>query len=119
QGTAPSSPARVAAVPAPRPFTPTPPQPNQLANQPPTDDTEAADRPNAANPAAQNQRPPVFNTFPQPPPQRTAPPPPAAAPTSTVTAPVGVAVPGMVVATPQPAGQTAGQPGGTAAPQPR
>src|SRR5204862_508743 len=78
------------------------------------DDDEPAERPNPANGAAQNASPPVFNTFPQPAPQRSAPPPPAsAAPTSTVTAPVGAAVPGMVVATPQVPGQTAGQPAPT------
>jgi hypothetical protein len=122
QGSPISSPVRVAAAPAPvapppRPFAP--PQAGQLTNQAPTDDDAPADRPVAANPGVQSPRPPVFNTFPQAAPQRTAtPPPPATAPTATVTAPAGVSVPGMVVATPPPAGQTSGQPAGTT-PQPQ
>jgi hypothetical protein len=110
-----SGPSRVAAAPTPRPqarvFPPSPAQPLQLA-QPttPDDNDDPAERP--ANPGVQNARPPVFNTFPQGAPQRTetAPPP---APTYSVTAPVGVAVPGMVVPTPQPAGQ----PGAVTPPQ--
>jgi hypothetical protein len=101
-----SSAPRVVSAPTPqtRPFAP--PQPGQLAvQQPSTDDNaDPADRPAVANPAVQNTRPPVFNTFPQAAPQRTDPPAPSA-PTSSVTAPVGVSVPGMVVPTPQPAGQ--------------
>ena len=104
---------RVATVPAPQPRPFAPPQPGQIAFQtpPPPDDNadEPAERP-VATPAI--PRPPVFNTFPQAAPQRIeqqAPP----APTSSVTMPVGVSVPGMVVPTPQPAGQ----PGVTAPPQ--
>jgi hypothetical protein len=94
--------------PQPRPFVT--PQPGQLAVQQPTpdDNDDPADRP-TANSGVQNGRQPVFNTFPQAAPQRTAPPPAPPPPTSSVTAPVGVAVPGMVVPTPQPAGQS--QPG--------
>jgi hypothetical protein len=91
----------------PRPFAPPP--PGQIAvPQPAQDDNDdPADRPaGAAIPAV---RPPVFNTFPQAAPQRTDPPAPPA-PTSNVTMPVGVAVPGMVVPTPQPAGQPGGAP---------
>lgn len=101
-----SSAPRVAVAPPPpqqpRPFAV--PQPGQLVvqpGQPPVPqaaDDDPAERPNVG-PAGQ-VRPPVFNTFPQAAPQRTAAPPPAA-PTSSVTAPVGVAVPGMVVPTPQ------------------
>jgi hypothetical protein len=107
-----------ATLPQPRPGAPTPPrpfvppQPGQIAvPQPAQDDSdEPADRPAGAIPAV---RPPVFNTFPQAAPQRTDPPAPPA-PATSVTMPVGVAVPGMIVPTPQP--QPAGQPG--AAPQP-
>jgi hypothetical protein len=105
--------AAVAQAPAPAPPRAFPQPPfNQPVNQlsgPPEDDNGP---PNAPNPAVQNPRPPVFNTFPQPPPQRTAPPP-TNVPTPSVTAPVGVAVPGMVVPTPQPAGQ----PGAPTTPQ--
>jgi hypothetical protein len=87
-------------------------QPNQPGT-PPDDIDGLQDHPNVPGPAAQNQRPPVFTTFPQPAPQQTTPPP--AAPTSSVTAPVGVAVPGMVVPAPQPAAQ----PGAPATPQQR
>ena len=116
QSTAVSSAPRVATVPPPPPARPfAPPQPGQIAFQPPApaDDNadEPAERP-VATPAIQNPRPPVFNTFPQAAPQRADPPAPPA-PTSSVTAPVGVAVPGMVVPTPQPAGQ----PGVVAPPQ--
>jgi hypothetical protein len=107
-----SAPRPVAAtLPQPRPATPAPPrpfappQPGQLAvPQTAQDDDDPGNRPAAAAPAVQNARPPVFNTFPQAAPQRTEPPAPPA-PTSTVTMPVGVAVPGMIVPTPQPAGQ--------------
>jgi hypothetical protein len=106
---------RASAAPAPappRPF-PQPPifQPPNLPGSQPDDSDQPADRSNAPNPAAQNVRPPVFNTFPQPAVQ-TIPAP--QAPTSSVTAPAGVAVPGMVVPVPQPAGQP-----GTVTPQPR
>jgi hypothetical protein len=108
---------RVATAPPaqPRPFVS--PQPGQLAIQQaaPNDNDDPAERP-AANPAVQNARPPVFNTFPQAAPQRTDPPT-APAPTSSVSAPAGVAVPGMVAPTPQPAGQS--QPGVVAQPQQR
>jgi len=88
----------------PRPFVPPP--PGQIAGpQPAQDDNDDPDRP--AGTAIPAVRPPVFNTFPQAAPQRTDPPAPPA-PTSNVTMPVGVAVPGMVVPTPQPAGQPAG-----------
>jgi hypothetical protein len=110
-----------AALPQPRPGAPTPrpfaaPVPGQVAvpQAAQDDNDDPADRPaGAATPAV---RPPVFNTFPQAAPQRTDPPAPPA-PASTVTMPVGVAVPGMVVPTPQPAGQ----PGAAAQPsqQPR
>lgn len=94
----------------PRPFVA--PQPGQVAApQTAQDDDDPADRSGAPVPAV--QRPPVFNPFPQAAPQRTAPPPPPA-PASSVTAPVGVAVPGMMVPTPQPAGQP-----GTAAAAPQ
>jgi hypothetical protein len=79
----------------------------QVPNFPPSTqgDDDQLERPNAPpNAPVQVVRPPVFNTFPQPQPQQ-APPPPAPAPTSSVTAPAGVAVPGMVVPTPQPSGQ--------------
>jgi hypothetical protein len=110
-------PPAAATLPQPRPGVPTPPrpfvppQPGQVAvPQTAQDDTDdPADRP-APVPAV---RPPVFNTFPQAAPQRTDPPAPPA-PTTTVTMPVGVAVPGMMVPTPQPAGQ----PGAVAQPQP-
>lgn len=106
-----------ATLPQPRPGAPTPPRPfappvpGQVAvPQPAQDDNDdPTDRPaTAATPAV---RPPVFNTFPQAAPQRTDPPAPPA-PATTVTMPVGVAVPGMMVPTPQPAGQpgTAAQP---------
>lgn len=98
--------------PQPRPFAP--PQPGQIAFQPPADDNNAddpAERP-VATPAIQNVRPPVFNTFPQAAPQRTEPAAPPA-PSTSVTVPVGVSVPGMVVPVPQPAGQ----PGVAAPPQ--
>jgi hypothetical protein len=106
---------RVATAPPPQPRPFAAPQPGQLAVQQPTPDEndDQADRP-AGNPGIQNARPPVFNTFPQPAPQRTAPPAPPP-PTSAVTAPVGVAVPGMVVPTPQPTGQS--QPGVVVQPQ--
>lgn len=115
QSTTVSSPVRVATAPLPpaRPFAP--PQPGQIAIQPPTPSDDNADEPAerpVATPAIQNPRPPVFNTFPQAAPQRADAPAPTA-PTSSVTAPVGVAVPGMVVPTPQPAGQ----PGVAAPPQ--
>ncbi len=102
--------------PQPRPFAA--PQPGQLGvpqgAQPPTldDNDDPAERPNVPAAGVQPPRPPVFNTFPQPVPQRAATPP-ATAPTSAVTAPVGVAVPGMVPPTPQPANQ----PGTIAPPQ--
>jgi hypothetical protein len=100
--------------PTPRPFAP--PVPGQIAGPQiaQDDNDDPNDRPAAGpTPAV---RPPVFNTFPQAAPQRTDPPAPPA-PTTTVTMPVGVAVPGMVVPTPQPAGQ----PGAVAQPsqQPR
>jgi hypothetical protein len=108
---------RVATAPPaqPRPFGS--PQPGQVAIQRPApdDNDDPAERP-AGNPGVQAVRPPVFNTFPQAAPQRTDPPAPAA-PTSSVSAPGGVAVPGMVAPTPQPAGQS--QPGVVAQPQPR
>jgi len=106
----------VAAAPAPAPPRPflQPGQPNQPGTQP-DDNDGPVERPNVPGAAIQNPRPPVFNTFPQPAPQPTTQPPPTAAPTSTVTAPVGVATPGMVVPTPQPAGQ----PGSSATAQPR
>jgi hypothetical protein len=123
---APVSAARPAAatLPQPRPGAPTPapprlfapPQPGQLA-VPQTaqdDNDDPADRPAGAPAPVQNVRPPVFNTFPQAAPQRTDPPAPPA-PASTVTVPVGVAVPGMVAPTPQPAGQ----PGVVAQPPPQ
>jgi len=99
--------------PQPRPFTPPQPRPvgpGQVAGQAPSADNndDQDDRP-AAAPPAQVARPPVFNTFPQAAPQPRNDPPPPPPPTSTVTAPVGVAVPGMVVPTPQPAGQPATQ----------
>ena len=97
-----------------RPFVP-PPGQTAVPQVAPDDNDDPADRPGAgAAPGIQNTRPPVFNTFPQAAPQRTdlAPPP---APASSVTAPVGVAVPGMVVPTPQPAGQ----PGVVAQPPPQ
>ena len=118
---------RVAVAPpppqSPRPFTvPQPgqlavPQPGQQAVSPGVqvssdDNDDPADRPNAPAAGVQPPRVPVFNTFPQSSPQRAAPPP-STAPTSSVTAPVGVAVPGMVPATPQPANQ----PGTIAPPQ--
>lgn len=78
------------------------PQFNQPA--PPENNEEPAERPNAPNPGNSNTRPPVFDTFPQPPPRTGLPP---SAPSSTVTAPVGVSVPGMVVPTPAPQGQPA------------
>jgi hypothetical protein len=97
------------------------PQPGQIGVQPgqppvpPGDDNDdPAERPNVGPAGAPPVRPPVFNTFPQAAPQRSAPPPPAA-PTSSVTAPSGVAVPGMVVPTPTP--QT-NQPGTIAQPPP-
>ena len=113
-----SSAPRVAAVgppppPQPRPFAP--PQPGQIALQPPPADNNNADDPPerpVATPANQNVRPPVFNTFPQAAPQRTEPAAPPA-PSTSVTVPVGVSVPGMVVPVPQPAGQ----PGVVAPPQ--
>jgi hypothetical protein len=88
----------------PQPFAPQ--QPGQLAVQPPaTDGTDdPAERPTVGNPGAQPARPPVFNTFPQAAPQQADPPAPAT-PSPSVTVPVGVSVPGMVVPTPQPAGQ--------------
>ena len=96
-------PARPRPLQQPGPF-----QQRGLANQPGSepDDNDGA-LPNAQGVQVQSPRPPVFNSFPQPAPQPTATPPPAAAPTSTLTAPVGVAVPGMVVPTPQPTGQPA------------
>jgi hypothetical protein len=112
----PSVPRVATAPPAqPRPFATA--QLGQLAIQPPApdDNDDPADRP-AANSSVPNTRPPVFNTFPQAAPQRTDPPAPPS-PTSSVTAPVGVSVPGMVVPTPQPAGQS--QPGVVAQPQRR
>jgi hypothetical protein len=86
-----------------------PPQPGQFSVQQPSNDDagDSPERPASVNPAVQNPRPPVFNTFPQAAPQRTEPPAPPA-PASSFSAPVGVAVPGMVAPTPQPAG---GQPG--------
>jgi hypothetical protein len=113
-----SSVPRVATVgppppPQPRPFAP--PQPGQIAFQPPPANDSNADDPAerpVATPAIQNARPPVFNTFPQSAPQRieqAAPP----APATSVTVPVGVSVPGMLVPVPQPAGQ----PGVAAPPQ--
>lgn len=109
-----------AAVPQPRPGVPTPPRPfaptvpgQVAAPQAAQDDNDdPTDRPAAA--AAPAVRPPVFNTFPQAAPQRTDPPAPSA-PTTTVTMPVGVAVPGMVVPAPQPAAQ----PGAAAQPSPQ
>jgi hypothetical protein len=81
------------------------PQPGLALQTPPADDNDdQAERPTVVNPAVQNTRPPVFNTFPQGAPQR-ADSPAQTPPTSSVTAPVGVSVPGMVVPTPQPAGQ--------------
>jgi hypothetical protein len=104
-------PSRPGAPTPPRPFAP--PVPGQVA-VPQTaqdDNDDPADRQPAGAPP--NVRPPVFNTFPQAAPQRTDPPAPPA-PTTTVTMPVGVAVPGMMVPAPQPAGQ----PGVAAQPQP-
>jgi len=102
---------RVAVAPPPPPPQPRPfavPQAGQLALQPGApaadDNDDPAERPNVPAAGAQPPRAPVFNTFPQALPQRTTPPPPTA-PTSSVTAPVGVAVPGMVPQTPQPANQ--------------
>src|SRR5262245_2521226 len=109
-----SSAPRVATAPPPQPRPFAPPQPGQIAFQPaPQPDGNADDPPErpVATPATPNPRPPVFNTFPQAAPQRTEPQAPPA-PTSSVTMPVGVSVPGMVVPTPQPAGQP-----GVAAPQ--
>jgi len=96
------APSRVVSAPAqPRPFAQ--PQPGQIAFQPAADaNDDPADRP--AAPPIQNPRPPVFNTFPQAAPRRvesTTPP----APATSITAPVGVAVPGMAVPVPQPPGQ--------------
>jgi hypothetical protein len=110
-----SSAPRVATAPLPQPRPFAPPQPGQIAFQPPAPSDDNADEPAerpVATPAIQSARPPVFNTFPQAAPQRTEPATPTA-PTSSVTMPVGVAVPGMVVPTPQPAGQ----PGVAAPPQ--
>jgi hypothetical protein len=107
---------QVATVSQPRPFTPPqarPVAPGQVAGQAADDNDDQDDRP-AAAPPAQVARPPVFNTFPQAAPQPRNDPPPPPPPTSTVTAPVGVAVPGMVVPTPPPAGQP-----GTQQQQPR
>ena len=111
---------QVATVPPPqaRPFAPPQarplPQPGQPVQPPASDDNDDQDdRPPAAAPA-QVARPPVFNTFPQAAPQPRNDPPPPPTPTYTVTSPVGVAVPGMVVPTPQPAGQS-----GTQQQQPR
>ena len=101
-----SSAPRVATAPLPQPRPFAPPQPGQIALQPPPpadNADEPAERP-VANPAIQNPRPPVFNTFPQAAPQRTEPATPPA-PATSVTMPVGVAVPGMVVPSPPPAGQ--------------
>lgn len=99
---------RPGAATPPRPFAPPP--PGQIAAPQTTqdDNDDPADRPAGSAPAV---RPPVFNTFPQAAPQRTDPPAPPA-PATTPTMPVGVAVPGMVVPAPQPAGQpgTAAQP---------
>jgi hypothetical protein len=111
-----SAPPRVAAappsLPQPRPFAVPQPSGPALLQPPPNaandDNDDAPERPAAANANAPAVRAPVFNTFPQVPQQRTDTPAPPA-PTSTVTAPVGVSVPGMVVPTPQPAGQQ--QPG--------
>jgi len=96
------SPSRVVSgPPQTRPFAQ--PQPGQIAFQPAADvSDDPADRP--ATPAIQNPRPPVFNTFPQAVPQRAEQPAPSAASPS-ISAPVGVAVPGMAVPVPQPAGQ--------------
>jgi hypothetical protein len=106
-------PSAAPASPPPRPFLqPQISQPPNLPGPQPDDIDGPPDRGNGANPAAQNLRPPVFNTFPQPPTMQTTAPAPAA-PTSSVTAPAGVAVPGMVVPTAQPAGQ----PGTVATPQ--
>ena len=99
---------RPGAAPPPRPFAPPPPGQIAAPQTAQDDNDDPADRPAGAAPAV---RPPVFNTFPQAAPQRTDPPAPPA-PATTPTMPVGVAVPGMVVPTPQPAGQpgTAAQP---------
>jgi hypothetical protein len=93
--------------PPPRPFAPPPPAQLTVPQTAQDDIDDRKDQPAVA--ATPTVRPPVFNTFPQAAPQRTDPPAPRA-PAATVTMPVGVAVPGMVVPTPQPAGQ----PGATA-----
>jgi hypothetical protein len=113
---------RPAAAPAPqqpRPFAPPPRQaltlpPGQAAAQQASDDTDDQDDRQAPVQAAPPARPPVFNTFPQAAPQPRTDAPAQPAPTSSVTAPVGVSTPGMVVPTPQPAGQ---QPGTIQPPQ--
>ena len=121
RSTAVTAPPRTAAAPPPpRQVAPQPrglQLPGQIAGQPPADDPvdepdDQADRQVPA-PGGQPVRPPVFNTFPQPPPQRADTPAAPPSPTSTVTAPVGVSVPGMVV----PAPQQNGQPGVAAPPQ--
>jgi hypothetical protein len=103
-----SSPQRpsVSAQPAPAPVLRQP-QFNQPAAAPDEND-DPAERPNPPNAAAPNTRPPVFNTFPQPPPRTS--PPPVSAPTSSPSAPPGVSVPGMVVPTPAPQGQPGAPP---------
>jgi hypothetical protein len=100
--TTPAGPARVAGTPVqrPQPRAVPPPPPGLTLQQPSADDNDEP----AERPTVQNGRTPVFNTFPQAAPQRADPPAPAA-PATSVTAPVGVSVPGMVVPTPQPAGQ--------------
>ena len=104
--------ASVAPTPAPTPGR-TLPQPQiapQFIQQAPQPGDNGDPQERAVAPTAgQNVRPPVFNTFPQqPPPQGTGTPPPSTR-GSTVTAPVGVATPGMVVPVPQPANQPGAQ----------
>jgi hypothetical protein len=88
--------------PPPRPFVPPPPGQVAVPQTAQDDYDDRKDPPAAA--ATPTVRPPVFNTFPQAAPQRTDPPAPPA-PSTSVTMPVGVAVPGMVVPTPQRADQ--------------